>query len=240
MQDVTAAWRRLAASPDDIARPLAHVIQALDARVIGIAGAPGAGKSTIAREIGRELTSGGLDPCVVSMDDYYLSKDERRSRGIEWRGPPGTHDVVGLLAMLDDVVSGTTPVTVKRFSPEIDDRIEPLILSSVPRPLILEGWVLGYRGEGYAEILDRLDLLVFVDVPIDVARKRRFDREAALHGGFSPDEMQRFWDEVLEPGLSRWVSDARTAADVVVEVRGDGGVQHASTSNPLVVTALTR
>lgn len=175
------------------------------------------------------------------MDDYYLSKQDRAARGLPWRGPPGSHDVGALVEVLDRIRVGHVPIMVQRFSPEIDDRIDPVTIAPVPTHVIVEGWVLGHRRDGYAEILDRLDLLVFFDVPVPTARARRFAREASLRetgGGFSEQDMQRFWDEVLAPGLDRWVRDAKQAADLVIELVDTGSLRAVSTSSASLLAAL--
>jgi uridine kinase len=232
MMDLTHAWRARG-----IAEGLARVGRRLDAHIGGSGGPPGAGKATVAREVSALLE----DALVVSLDDYYLSKSERMSRGLEWRGPPGSHDLAGLLEFLDRVREGRSPITVQRFSAEIDDRIEPITLRSVPSHVLLEGWVLGHRDDGYEEILDRLDLFVYFGVDLPTAKARRFAREAELRehgGGFSEHDMQRFWDEVLEPGMDRWVRAAREGADLVIEVNASNELVSARTTNDVVAAAL--
>jgi len=194
---------------------VARLARERGARVVGIGGAPGSGKSTLAREAAEELG----DVLVVSLDDYYLSKTERAERGLKWRGPPGSHDVHALTTLLDRFRNHETPLVVARFSPEIDDRVEPESIDRLPRVLILEGMLLGHRGDGYGAILDRLDLLVFLDVPTDVARERRFSRERKLDGGFDENEMEAFWDEVLQPVIDDIIPGAKAAADVVIRDR---------------------
>lgn len=242
MQDVTASWRRVAGvDADMLARPLAEVMQRAGLRVLGIAGAPGAGKSTVAHGVAARLTQAGHDPLVISLDDYYLSKAARTKLGIDLRGPPGTHDVRALVDVLDAIAAARAPIVVQRFSAALDEQIEPTMLDRVPTQVLVEGWVLGHRADGYEQILDRLDLLVFLDLDEDTAKRRRFEREAELRkrgGGFSEQDMQRFWDERIAPGLPLWVNDARTSADLLIECRPDGGVRRVSTSSPLVEVAL--
>ena len=209
MRDVTAVWPGLA-----------EVIRRLDLRLVGIAGAPGSGKSTLARSVAASLE----DSFVLSTDDYYLPKAQR---GTAFRS---SHDLGDLVSALDRIRSGRGPLTVQRFSGEIDDRVAPVVLERIPAHVLLEGFALGRRTDGYDAILERLDLLVFLEVDERVAKQRRFAREDELRargGGFSEREMQRFWDEVLEPGLRQWLDDARAAADV--EIEPDTGVVRTST-----------
>src|SRR5437588_11617626 len=131
MQDVTSVWGK---------RTPADVIREVGPHIVGIAGPPGGGKSTLARATAAELD----DALVVSTDDYYLSKAERRERGLKFRGPPGSHDVAGLIRLLEAVRSGRGPITVQRFSPGLDDRLEPETFEDVPFHLLLEGLILGY------------------------------------------------------------------------------------------------
>jgi D-glycerate 3-kinase len=234
MRDVTEAWRRIDAG--GVIRPLVQIVRGTGVRFVGFGGPPGAGKSTIAQAVAAELP----EALVISLDDFYLSRAERRERGLEWRGPPGSHDLPALVAVLDQLRSRQTPVTVRRFSAEIDDRIEPIVVTREPSHVFLDGWLLGHLGDGYDAIVDRLDLLVFFEVPTDVARARRFGREASLRehgGGFSEDEMQRFWDEVLGPGIPRWVVGAKRSADLVIETN-ENDVRRVAASSEAVEAAL--
>jgi len=216
---------------------LADVVRRAGARIVGIAGAPGSGKSTLARATASSL-GGAL---VVSTDDYYLSKSSRERLGMRFRGPPGSHDVKALVAMLEAVRSGRGPITVQRFSSEQDDQLPPDVLDEVPSYLLLEGLILGYRGGDYGRILELLDLFVFLDVDEDVAKSRRFAREDELRkhgGGFTEQEMQDFWDEVLQPAVDTWVADARRLADLVIRVDSGDEILGAEARNEAVMAAL--
>ncbi len=199
-------------------REATQLLELVDTRnvcVLGLVGAPGCGKSTLARAVAAMRP----ETVVVSMDDFYLSKADRGGR---WRGPPGTYDVDALVRAVADLRNGRVPLTLPRFDAAIDDRVAPVTIGSAPKLVIVEGWYLGYRGDGFGALADELDLLVYLDVDIEVARRRRFAREAELNargGGFSPDEMQRFWDEILAPGIASRTEPLRASADVVLELR---------------------
>lgn len=197
--------------PDAATRVVALIAERRP-RILGISGLPGSGKTTLARAI-----ADATDAFSMSLDDFYLSKAERAARGLRWRGGPGSHDLPLLHDVLDRVRSRSGPVTVPRFDAGRDDRGPAEVLDPVGGLAILEGWFLGYGGEGYGPVADHLDLLVHLDVPYEVAKRRRFEREAALRaagGGFAPDEMERFWDEALAPHIARVMDEVRAAADV--------------------------
>ena len=123
--------------------------------IIGICGAQGTGKSTLAEFLAAELHDvADWSVAVLSMDDFYLSRAERLelSRKVHpllaTRGPPGTHncemmgDYLQRLRRLGDGESMVLP----RFDKSRDDRAPPQTWPHVVGPLdavFLEGWCLG-------------------------------------------------------------------------------------------------
>ena len=59
-----------------------------DAYLIGIAGVPGSGKTTLCRE----LASRRPDAIIVSMDGYHLPRSRLDAEGMRRRGAPHTFD----------------------------------------------------------------------------------------------------------------------------------------------------
>jgi pantothenate kinase-related protein Tda10 len=217
--DVTERWRARAGS--DAAAGLAALVDAVRPRVVGIAGIPGSGKTTLARELAARLGPSALQ---LSMDDFYLSRAERDAKGLRFRGGAGSHDLRALIEVLDRIHEQREPLTIPRYDTHADDRAPPQTIEHVPDPLILDGYFLGYDAEGYGAVRERIDVLVFLDLDIDTARARRFGREQELRdrgGGLSESDMQAFWDDVLMPGIERLVPAARANADVVISLDAD-------------------
>lgn len=127
--------------------------------IVGIAGAQGTGKSTLACLLSDLLTHGfGKRVAVVSLDDYYLSQAERRTlaerahRLLVTRGVPGTHALPELLAALRQLRTGQ-PCALLRFDKASDDREATPRTCTGPFDLILfEGWCLGARPQSEAEL----------------------------------------------------------------------------------------
>lgn len=136
-------------------RPLA---QAIDVRsrtsehlVIGLCGAQGSGKSTMARSLCSLLDTQGISCVVLSLDDLYLTHAERRSLAkrihplLATRGVPGTHDVQLGLELLD-ALRQSRPVAIPVFDKSADDRKPVDEWPRVQRPVqvvLFEGWCVG-------------------------------------------------------------------------------------------------
>ncbi len=111
--------------------------------LIGIAGAQGSGKTTLARAAARRF--GGV---AFSLDDAYLTKAERAALGREvhpllaTRGPPGTHDLALAERTVDALLAGA-PAVLPRFDKLADDRAEPMTVEAPVRVVLMEGWCLG-------------------------------------------------------------------------------------------------
>src|SRR5690348_14070644 len=83
----------------------AAVVQAIQARhdgepiLVGLAGAQGSGKSTMAPRVAQQLEDAGLRTAILALDDFYLTHAERAERArtvhplLATRGVPGTHDI---------------------------------------------------------------------------------------------------------------------------------------------------
>src|SRR5688572_24263984 len=189
--------------------PVVQLIRASRPRLFALSGPVGAGKSTVAGAVARSLANVGVRAVALSMDDFYFSRQERERRGIAWRAAPGSHDIDLMVQTLAAIQNGSRPLFLPRFDPSRDDRSTDECLEDAPDVVLFDGWIIGYDGQGYGRILPYLDWHLHLEVPTDVARDRRFDRETRLREetgrAFTPEEMEQFWDEVLGPGMGTWV-----------------------------------
>lgn len=138
--------------------PLARWLlpQAKGALTLGINGAQGTGKSTLAEYLRISLDNAGRRLAVLSIDDFYLTAREREQLAarvhplLRIRGVPGTHDTALLGETLDRLVAlrpGDT-VSLPRFDKAADDRAEGRDWPAIEGPvdlIVLEGWCVGSR-----------------------------------------------------------------------------------------------
>lgn len=135
--------------------------------VYGVAGLPGTGKSTLARQMVRLAAGRGIDTLALSIDDFYLGRRARRELArrvhplLARRGPPGTHDLPLALATLDALRRGDT-VALPRFDKLADTRLPPSCWIRPARPpqlVIFEGWFLKTPPESEAALRRPLNAL---------------------------------------------------------------------------------
>ena len=85
------------------------------ARIIGIVGPPGSGKSTFAKELSEHLS---VPHCVVPMDGFHYPQETLRALGRRERmGAPDTFDTEAGIANAVSVPFGASDSTETRAAP---------------------------------------------------------------------------------------------------------------------------
>lgn len=209
--------------------PLAQLINCWDydgaCHLVGLAGAPGAGKTSLVKILTPLSTIlSGRETINVSLDDFYLSPTERQALGHKWRAAPGTHDLSLLAEFISQVKHGAQNIAVPQYDTAAERRGAPLLMSQSPGLVIFEGWFVGAPVPGYEGLSRALDHLIYLDMDIDAAFTSRVEREAKIRAassnqkGMTAEQVESFWREVLLPGTERWVAPLKDQADLVFEI----------------------
>ncbi|MEE8495895.1 MAG: kinase [Xanthomonadales bacterium] len=142
-----------------------------EALFVGINGAQGTGKSTLADFICLALELGAnWRVAVLSIDDFYLTRAERKQLGqrihplMETRGVPGTHDMQMLANCVEQLklLESGASLALQRFDKSRDDRANPDIWPLINGPIdliILEGWCVGSRPQPEDDLAGPINLL---------------------------------------------------------------------------------
>src|SRR3954469_17999791 len=191
-----------------VARARALVV-AGQRRILGIAGPPGGGKSTVARTVVAAL---GDEARLVPMDGFHLAQSELVRLGRRDRmGAPDTFDAAGYAALLQRLKGDEPVVYAPEFRREIEEPIAGAI--AIPRevPLVVtEGNYLLL----WPEIKPLLDECWYVETDEELRVQRLIQRH--IQFGKTP-EYARAW--VLRSDERNAELVARTAAHADVLVR---------------------
>ena len=138
--------------------------------LIGINGAQGTGKSTLAKLLSALLTSSGYRAVNLSIDDFYYSKAKRQELADEIhpllrsRGVPGTHDVDLALNLIEQLCAAGSnqQITLPRFDKSLDDCRPVAACEQIQGPIdiiILEGWFVGAKAQAGDELTQAINEL---------------------------------------------------------------------------------
>ncbi|WP_394762789.1 kinase [Phenylobacterium sp.] len=200
--------------------------------VIGLCGAQGSGKSTVAKYAARLLEARGMRTVALSLDDFYLTHDARQRLAREIhpllavRGPPGTHDV-GMAGAALDQLRSKGKVALPRFDKATDNRTPRGTWTTVASPVdvvLLEGWCVGAVSQGRAALATSINDLERDEDPKAIWRTYVNDQ---LDGPYQP-LFARLHDLILLEARSfEVVAGWRAEQEAKLRARGLGGMDEA-------------
>jgi pantothenate kinase len=181
-------------------------------RVVGIAGAPGSGKSTYAERLADEADV----PAVhVPMDGFHLADVSLDRLGLRDRkGAPETFDAWGFAALLRRLRSADETVWAPGFERDLEQPLAGVIAIPPDVQLVVtEGNYLLLDRPEWRAVRQALDEVWFLDADDDVRRKRLVARHVEF--GKSPTEADAWVTRVDEPNAVL-VAQTRDRADRIV------------------------
>lgn len=149
--------------------------------VLGIAGPPGSGKSTIAAAVVAALNARGnrADAAgLVPMDGFHLDNEELDARNLRAvKGAPETFDVIGFGNLLRRLRDDRSVIRYPLFS-RTEDRTLPGCGELPPdrRIVVVEGNYLLLGIEGWSSFKPLFDATVMLSPPMDVLEERLIAR----------------------------------------------------------------
>ncbi|GIX43199.1 MAG: hypothetical protein KatS3mg129_2932 [Leptospiraceae bacterium] len=88
---------------NDSIENLIHMILNHSYKIIGITGISGAGKTTFANYLKKNLLKYNKKVLCISLDDFVIYKSYRKFFSLKWRSQPESHNIVWLLQLLNQI-----------------------------------------------------------------------------------------------------------------------------------------
>ncbi|MGI8677116.1 MAG: nucleoside/nucleotide kinase family protein [Jatrophihabitans sp.] len=196
--------------------PAPLLARARSVRLLGLAGAPGAGKSTLASAVAAAVPGA----VVVPMDGFHLRTARLAELGlVDRRGAVETFDAADYVALLRKISDRSGTVYAPSFDRTNEEPVRDAITVAPDAPLVVtEGNYLLLDDYPWPEVRTILGEIWFVEVPESVRVQRLVDRFVAH--GMNPAvaaERVRVGSDAVN---ARLVAATRHRADLVVSPSG--------------------
>ena len=185
----------------------------MDRLIIGFCGGTGSGKTTLANRV---IEAIGGDGVLVNMDCYYsdnrhLPFEERERINYDH---PSAFDTALLISHLKDLKAGKS---IMRPSYDFSNhaRSDELVLLESAKVILVEG-ILLFENQ---ELMELLDIKIFVDADADVRVLRRIVRDVRDRGRNLEGVIKQYLTTV-KPMHEEFVEPYKRKADIIVPVGG--------------------
>ena len=192
---------------------ITQLLSSGERRILGLVGAPGAGKSTLASALALQWPNAIQ---VVPMDGFHLANVELERLGRKQRkGAPDTFDAFGFIALLQRlrVQTANEVVYAPSYERTLEEGVAGAIAVQPSTPLIVvEGNYLLLSDSPWNQVQALLDETWFVDVPQDL----RIGRLTQRHQQFGRNAKDAAdWVQHTDEPNARRIEAERVKADVM-------------------------
>ncbi|NHZ91509.1 nucleoside/nucleotide kinase family protein [Massilia sp. CCM 8733] len=204
------------AAPDSLLA-LLHTRLALEPGrrlILGLAGPPGAGKSSLAQALAHALPGRAV---VVPMDGFHLAGSELERLGLAARkGAADTFDSAGYVALLQRLRQRRPGQVI--YAPDYRRDLHEAVAGAIAvapecELVITEGNYLLLDQGNWSEVRALLDLAWYVD-PDPLLRRQRLEQRHVRFG--SSVEQARLWIEQTDEPNARLIESTRRRADLLL------------------------
>ncbi|MDG5758079.1 uridine kinase [Natronococcus sp. A-GB1] len=177
--------------------------------VIGIAGGTGAGKTTVSRTVAETV---GEAVTRIPLDNYYedLSHLDYEERAEVNYDHPDAFEWELLREQLDSLLMGQS-IEMPQYDFELHNRKDERVTVAPSDVIVLEG-ILSLFDE---QVLEMLDLKVYVMTDADVRILRRIERDVIDRGRGLEGVIDQYL-ETVKPMHEQFVAPTKKNADVII------------------------
>ena len=185
-------------------------------RLLGIAGAPGSGKTTYAEQLVAQAERDGVRAAYLPMDGFHLADVSLARLGLlDRKGAPETFDAWGYAATLRRVRSAEHTVWAPGFERDLEQPLAGAVAIAPDVELVVtEGNYLLLDRPEWQAVRAELDEVCFLDCPDDVRRRRLVARHVEF--GKTAAEAEA-WVSRVDDANAALVTETRLRADRVCQ-----------------------
>lgn len=179
-------------------------------KILALIGGSGSGKSTILNGLREHF---GARAAVLSLDNYYRPKSELPvdENGETNFDLPEVINDADLVRDIDQLRAGK-PIHLDTYTYNRDVMQSEQITIAPAEWLVVEGLF----AMAYPAMEERIDLLGYIDAPVEIRLQRRIARDGSERG-YTEDEVRYQWQNHVRPADIAHIEPWKDRADVVVD-----------------------
>lgn len=181
-----------------------------EAKIIGICGGSGSGKTSFVAALKKSLVD--IDACFISMDDYYLPREEQKTdeNGIKNFDLLGSIKVADLISDLDNLRAGKIIEKPKYTFNNAAAEQENIVMR--PAQLYIVEGLFIYAN---TELKSKFDLKVFIEASEELKLIRRIKRDQSERNYPIEDVLYRYEHHVM-PSYRKHIAVYKNDADIII------------------------
>lgn len=188
--------------------------------LIGLCGGSASGKTTVAKKIIEGLNVHWVS--LVSMDSFYkvLNKEEKAAanRNDYNFDHPNAFDFDLILKTLQELKKGNqVEIPIYNFTTHSREKETETIYGA--NVIVFEG-ILAFSSK---ELIDLMDVKIFVDTDADIRLARRVKRDICERGR-TLDSVIDQYTKFVKPAFDYYIAPTKTHADIIVPRGGDNKI----------------
>lgn len=182
------------------------------AKIIGITGGSGSGKSTVVKRIQEKYP----DTVLIAQDSYYKSAKYINNSNITAYNfdHPDAFDMELMLQNISDLKEGRSCM-MPQYDFVHHCRKDEFVEVKPSGIIIIDGLMVFYD----ERIRDLLDLKLYVDTPADIRFIRRLQRDVAERGRTMESVIEQYIN-VVRPGHMTFIEPSKEYADLIIPEGG--------------------
>jgi len=186
------------------------------AKIIGICGGSGSGKTTIVRKISEVVS----DFVFVPQDNYYKSAEFMSNRNITAFNfdHPDAFDNELLISQLEALRNGEA-VEMPTYD-FVRNRRRDEVIRVEPKKLVIFEGIMIFTNK---MVRDLVDLKIFVDTPDDIRFIRRLERDIKERGRTMESVIEQYLT-VVRPGHYQFIEPTKQFADIIIPEGGNNEI----------------
>jgi len=191
--------------------------------IIGVCGGTSSGKTTLAKKIHTKIEEFGMNALILSQDSFYRNLTEEQlalaAKNNYNFDHPHAIDFDLMKEVLINLIKSDAPANVPMYDFVTHQRLNECTQVGPAQVIIVEGIFIF----SIPEIVDLMDIKLFVDVDDDTRLLRRINRDLSERNR-GVEHILENYQKFVKPGFDNFIKPYKRVADLIIPNGGNNQI----------------